>query len=48
MNDVYAAWAVREVALLTLIGFLCWLFKGWWPIFLIVFSSSLEIKNGKG
>lgn len=38
--------AIVNTALLVLIGFLCWLFNHWWPVFLIVGMMSSEFRTG--
>lgn len=47
MKHAVAFAVIYEVALLALIGFLCWLFKNGWPCLLILFSG-ITLKSGNG
>lgn len=40
---------IREVTLLVLIGFLCWVFHNGWPCLLIMLAGNMHYGNdGKG
>lgn len=41
MNE-FLALTLRNVCLLLLIGFCCWLFKAWQPLFFLIFLASYK------
>ena len=38
---------IQNIALMILVGFLCWVFQHWWPIFLLGFWSQKEFVDLK-
>ena len=42
MRLAWIAWLVAEVALMALIGFLCWHFNSGWYVLLILFGYGLK------
>ena len=39
--------AIHNIGLFLLIGFLCWLFNHWWPVFLMIFVGTSSRKVHK-
>lgn len=38
---------IQNIALMVLVGFLCWVFQHWWPILLLAFWSHKEFVDLK-